>query len=286
MVDPGASSRASFPNAKINVGLQVIEKRPDGFHNLDSLFVPVPWSDTLELSTPGTDPVECTLHVSGSVPPGKTEDNLVMKAYALLAQKFDLPGCDFHLIKSIPAGAGLGGGSADGAFALCLLNDHFQLGLNTHNLEALAAQLGSDCPFFIRNTPARVTGRGENIDPIELDLAGWHVVLIHPGVHVPTGTAFSLIQPRPHRPGLDSWAGTGPNEWGEALTNDFTKAISDMHPPIAAALAALKKAGAVYVDMSGSGSTVFGFFEASIEGHDALQHLPRDWRIWHGQYPD
>ena len=277
MVDPGQAARLAFPNAKINVGLQVRGRRADGFHELDSLFVPVPWCDTLEIATPGTgDGV--TLHLAGQAIAGKAEDNLIAKAYRLLQRQFPLPPCDFHLIKAIPSGAGLGGGSADGTFALRLLNDHFSLGLSTLELEALAEQLGSDCPFFVRNVPARVTGRGDVLDPMELRLNGWHVALINPGIHVPTATAFQWIQPNGDRPSLEAWAGSGPEDWGEQLFNDFTAPVCQRHPEVGQALHVLREAGATFADMSGSGSTVYGFFRSEPE----LPVLPKPWHRWTG----
>ena len=192
MVDPGQAAQAAFPNAKINVGLQV-RPRPDGYHALDSLFLPVPWCDTLEISTPGSTN-DVTLHLHGHAIAGAPEDNLIVRAYRLLQENHALPPCDVHLIKAIPSGAGLGGGSADGTFALRLLNAHFTLGLDVGQLESLAGKLGSDCPFFVRNEPCRVTGRGEHLSPISLQLEGWHIALIHPGV-MGTAEAFGWVTP-------------------------------------------------------------------------------------------
>ena len=284
MVDPGRAARVAFPNAKVNLGLQVLERRADGFHELDSLFVPIPWCDTLEIVTPGSE-TGCTLHLHGDPVEGEDKDNLVHKAWALLADQHGLPAVDFHLIKSIPSGAGLGGGSADGAFALSLLDAHFELGLSTAELEAHAATLGSDCPFFILNTPARVTGRGEHIAPIDLRLAGWHLVLLNPGVHIPTAAAFGWITPHQDRPGLDAMAGSGPEAWGGHLLNDFTAPAVERHPVIGEALQTLKEAGATFADMSGSGSTVFGFFREP-PSPTLTAGLPPDWRSWTGRFPD
>ena len=283
MVDPGRASRVAFPNAKVNLGLQVRRRRADGFHELDSLFVPIPWCDTLEIATPGSA-TGCTLHLHGHPVQGEITANLVHKAWALLADRHGLPAVDFHLIKSIPSGAGLGGGSADGAFALSLLNDHFNLDLATDELERLAAELGSDCPFFIRNTPARVTGRGEHIRPIDLRLAGWHTLLLNPGLHIPTATAFGWITPDDDRPGLDAMANSGPEDWPQHLVNDFTAPAVKRHPVIGEAMNILQTAGATFADMSGSGSTVFGLFQdpppPSIQAE-----LPSGWRSWTGQFP-
>ena len=287
MVDPGAASRVAFPNAKINLGLQVLGKRPDGYHALDSLFVPIPWCDALELTTPGTRE-GCTLHLHGQPVAGASEDNLVSKAYRMLQEAHGLPAVDVHLIKAIPSGAGLGGGSADGAFMLRALNDHFQLGLTVNDLEQHAAELGSDCPFFIRNQPARVTGRGEGLSPLPLALGGWHIALLNPSIHIPTAEAFQWVTPNADRPGLEGWAGTGPESWVGHLRNDFTDPVVKRHPEIAEALHLLRKQGATFADMSGSGSTVFGFFKEDSEGITALTSLemPAHWTCWTGQFPD
>ena len=209
----------------------------------------------------------------------------VRLARALLADQHGLPAVDFHLIKSIPSGAGLGGGSADGAFALTLLDAHFKLGLSTAELEAHAATLGSDCPFFIRNSPAHVTGRGEHIAPIDLRLAGWHIVLLNPGVHIPTAAAFRWITPDKDRPGLDAMTGSGPEAWDGHLLNDFTAPAVERHPVIGEALETLKEAGATFADMSGSGSTVFGFFREP-PSPTLTAGLAPNWRSWTGQFPD
>lgn len=284
MVDPGTAARVAFPNAKVNLGLQVRHRREDGFHALDSLFLPIPWCDTLEVATPGTGD-GCTLHLHGLPVAGAPKDNLICRAHALLAERHALPPVDFHLIKALPSGAGLGGGSADGAFALTLLNSLFDLGHSIKELEELAAQLGSDCPFFVRNVPARVTGRGEHVDPIDLHLKGWHIALINPGIHISTADAFGWIRPHDDRPGLDAWTGSGPEEWSSGLANDFTAPAVDRHPAIGAALNVLREKGATFADMSGSGSTVFGFFRTPLP-QDWADALPSECRTWTGQFPD
>lgn len=283
MAERGKTSQVAFPNAKVNLGLQVRGLRSDGFHDLDSLFLPIPWCDTLEVVSPGTGE-GCLLHLHGNPIEGNPKDNLICQAYSLLSKRNSLPPVDFHLIKVLPSGAGLGGGSADGAFALTLLNRHFELGISTKELELIAAELGSDCPFFIRNVPARVTGRGEHTTPINLDLAGWHIVLINPGVHINTAQAFGWVVPNEDRPGLDSWTGTGPTDWPGKLTNDFTGPVCEQHPVVREAIQSLLKAGAVYAEMSGSGSTVFGFFRDMPPAPWAAQ-LPETWRHWAGQFP-
>lgn len=281
MADSVAASRLAFPNAKINLGLHVIQRRPDGYHEIDSLFIPVPWCDTLEVTASAPSDSHVKLHLHGHQVAGNTKDNLVCRAHALLQKERSLPPVDFHLIKAIPSGAGLGGGSADGSFALKLLNAHFELGLSLVELEGLAAQLGSDCPFFIRNVPARVTGRGEHISPIDLDLEGWHIAMIHPGIHVPTAQAFQWVIPQSNRPGLNEWSGSSPLDWSGQLKNDFSGPVKAHHPNIQNALDHLQASGAVYAEMSGSGSTVYGFFREEVKP-DLFFGCPSHWQTWSG----
>lgn len=281
MAESPPSSLVAFPNAKINLGLQIREKRADGYHAINSVFIPIPWCDTLEIATPAHRTTGCELHLGGHPIQGTVTDNLVHQAYELLDGQFQLPPADFHLIKAIPSGAGLGGGSADGTFTLRLLNEHFGLGLQATQLEELAESLGSDCPFFVRNAPANVTGRGELISPISLELDGWHVALIHPGIHVPTSTAFQWVTPKKDRPGLAQWNGSSPLDWSGKILNDFTRPVGQRHPEIHQALTLLHAAGATFADMSGSGSAVFGFFPTSPP-EDLFKNCPNHWRTWSG----
>lgn len=269
-----------FPNAKVNLGLQVRNKREDGFHNIESVFVPIGWTDTLELEEL-KEGEPSALSTNGLSIPGQESENLILKAHALLSRAKKLAPVQFHLIKAIPMGAGLGGGSADGAFAINALNAHFGLGLSTSEREAFAAQLGSDCPFFIRNTPAHVTGRGESIHPIDLNLKGWWMVVLHPGVHIPTPTAFGWINPNDQRPSLSTLAGSSPQEWKGVLQNDFTAPVSERFPEVAQALNLLQSNGAVFADMSGSGSAVFGCFPHEPDP-TWLRSLPQKWTTWSG----
>ena len=284
MGDSAASFEAgtliSFPNAKVNIGLQIRKRRIDGFHEIESLFVPIPWQDTLELEVrPRSE--SPSLSAYGLAIPGKTENNLILRAHALLREQYDSPPVRFHLIKSIPMGAGLGGGSADGAFALRLLNQKFELNLGTQELQGYAATLGSDCPFFIQNIPSHISGRGDKIHPMALALDGWWMALIHPGIHIPTQAAFGWVEPNNNRPGLSSWAGTQPAEWNHELTNDFTEPVTARFPEVNAALNRIRNHGATFSDMSGSGSTVFGLF--SEEPPSALfQDCPAHWTTWQG----
>ncbi len=274
-------TRVGFPNAKVNVGLQVRNRRQDGFHAIESLFIPIPWCDTLELEVlENGAPADLKAH--GIPIPGNPEHNLVLKAHALLASEFNLPSIRFHLIKSIPMGAGLGGGSSDGAAALKLMDAHFNLGLSESELESRAAKLGSDCPFFIRNTCSHVSGRGEYIQPITLETAGWWVAAIHTGLHISTAEAFAGVSPDDDRPGMTTWSGSGPEDWAGELKNDFTFPVMRRHPIIGTALGMMQDHGATFADMSGSGSAVFGFFKAEPEPR-LFAACPKDWRCWAGQ---
>jgi len=279
---PPAGTLIGFPNAKVNIGLQVRKKRKDGFHEIESLFVPIPWKDTLELEVrPLHESTSLLTH--GLSIPGRAEENLILRAHSLLQEEYGLPPVRFHLVKSIPMGAGLGGGSADGAFALRLLNQKFELNLGTEQLKAHAATLGSDCPFFIQNTPSLVSGRGDKIQPIALPLEGWWWVLIHPGVHIDTQAAFGWVEPNDKRPRLDSSAGKEPAEWNQALlTNDFAGPVTERYPAVRKALDRIRKHGAVFSDMSGSGSTVFGLF-AEEPATSLLKDCPKNWKTWQGK---
>ena len=217
---PHSRTRICFPNAKVNLGLQVRDRRSDGYHNIESVFLPIGWTDTLEMEVLEEE-AHSVLSTFGLSIPGKASENLILQAHALLGREKKLPPVRFHLIKSIPMGAGLGGGSADGAFAINMLNGHFELGLSAAQRKEVAAELGSDCPFFIQNTTAHVTGRGECIEPLQLQLEGWWVVVLHPGVHISTPQAFGWVKPNNQRPSLSTLKGSSPHDWDGALHNDF-----------------------------------------------------------------
>lgn len=252
----------TFPNAKINLGLHITEKRLDGYHNLETVFYPVPLEDALEIHlqhTPSTN--KYALHLSGIKVIGNADDNLVIKAYQLLDQDFELPPIDIHLFKHIPSGAGLGGGSADAAFMLKLLNERFGLNLTTEQLETYAATLGADCAFFIRNEPTFAEGIGNVFSPISLSLKGYQLVIIKPDIFVSTREAFSQIRPqRPEHSLCDSLA-RPIEEWKECVVNDFEASVFPQHPAIKVIKEELYRQGAVYASMSGSGSSVFGLFQ-------------------------
>ncbi len=249
-----------YPNCKINLGLHILQKRADGFHDLQTVFYPVALQDGLEViqNAAGTD-VEVT--TSGLAIDVQPHDNICYKAYQLLKKDFPrLPAVKIHLHKVIPSGAGLGGGSADAAFTLILLNKKFGLGLSEEQLIAYALQLGSDCPFFIINEPCFATGRGEELEKIHLDLSAYQMVLVNPKIHINTGWAFSRITPNPQRESLKNIISLPVQQWKEQLTNDFEEAVFSQYPEIKKIKEQLYQQGAVYASMSGSGSTVYGLF--------------------------
>jgi 4-diphosphocytidyl-2-C-methyl-D-erythritol kinase len=252
----------SFPNAKINLGLHITSKRKDGYHEIETCMVPIPLLDALEMIM---DQKKTSFTSTGISIPGDEKDNLILKAYQLLKKDFpNLPHLNIHLHKNIPIGAGLGGGSADAAFALKLMNNLFDLLLDDFFLEEYAAQLGSDCAFFVENTPKIATGRGEILEPIDLDMKGTHLVLINPGIHIGTKEAYSGVTPTPSKTNLREVLADR-NRWKDELINDFEASIFPNHPEIAKIKKRLYEAGAFYAAMSGSGSSVFGLFTKSPE---------------------
>jgi 4-diphosphocytidyl-2-C-methyl-D-erythritol kinase len=255
----------SFPNAKINLGLHITARRKDGYHDIESCMIPIPLLDGLEMIV---NTKKTTFESTGLSIPGDAKENLILKAYQLLKKDFpNLPQLSIHLHKNIPMGAGLGGGSADAAFALNLMNNLFDLILDDFFLEEYAAQLGSDCAFFIENKPKIATGRGEILEPVEVDLAGTHLVLINPGIHIGTKEAYAGVTPAVPKVKLKEVL-ADKSRWKEELVNDFEKSIFPNHPEIAAIKNKLYENGAYYAAMSGSGSSVFGLFEekpASVE---------------------
>ncbi len=251
-----------FPNCKINLGLSVLRKREDGFHDLQTVFYPLPFTDVLEIVPVAQGASGVTFDASGLPINGSPEDNLCVKAYYLLQNDFaSLPPVLMQLHKVIPMGAGLGGGSADGAFVLRMINELAHLQLTHEQLLAYAARLGSDCPFFILNKPCFATDRGEQMQEIALDLSPYAFVLVHPQIHVNTGWAFSQLQfsGRPATP-LSELILQPPDTWKCRLVNDFEAPVFAHYPAIGTVRDRLYEQGAVYAAMSGSGSTVFGIF--------------------------
>ena len=253
----------SFPNAKINIGLNITEKRPDNYHNLESVFYPIPIKDILEIVRKENGETE--LHLSGITIDGDSNDNLIMKAFRLLDSDFHLPAVDIYLEKRIPFGAGLGGGSSDAAFTLKMLNDEFSLGLSTEQLETYAARLGADCAFFIQDKPTYATGIGNIFQSVELSLSGYFLVLVKPNVHVSTKEAYSMIKPKKTDISVFEKVKKPIESWRESITNDFELSVFPLHPIIAEVKEQLYRKGALYACMSGSGSSVFGLFKSPVD---------------------
>ena len=254
-----------FPNGKINLGLYITGKRPDGYHNLETVFFPVPINDALEI-LPFNDGIEDFFTLTGLPVQGDTTGNLCLKAVQLMRMRHpSIPFLRMHLHKVIPMGAGLGGGSADGAFTLSLLNKLFRIGLTSDQLKTYALQLGSDCPFFIDNAPSYAEGRGELLTPVQIDLSAYTLVLVNPRIHVSTALAFAGITPSPAPVRLQEVITQPVDTWKEQLHNDFERNVFEKFPEIAAVKTQLYQAGATYAAMSGTGSTVFGLFESAPE---------------------
>ena len=261
----------TYPNCKINIGLRVMDKRKDGYHNLESVMVPVPLYDALEIiENKNTTRTKVSFGSSGLDIPGELNNNLCFKAYTILDKVLDIPPIKMQLHKVIPMGAGLGGGSSDGAFALTLLNELFSLKLNNTQLKKYALQLGSDCPFFMNNTPAFVSGRGEKMKKINLDLNGLHLIIIYPGIHISTAEAFKSILPNSNDYPLVELPNLKMNSWKKKIENDFEAYAFAKYPLLEKIKEDLYKKGALYASMSGSGSALFGLFEEKIR-------IPKGW---------
>ena len=265
----------TFPNAKINLGLDVVEKRPDGYHNLETVFYPIPLCDILEI-TPAKekDAPDYTFTMYNAVFEGDDNDNLVVKAYKALAADHKLPKVDISLYKHIPTGAGLGGGSADAAFALKMLNEIAGLQLSNEKLQEYAATIGADCAFFIGNTPAHATGIGNILSPTPCNLNGYHIVLVKPDIHISTKDAYSLVTPAVPQTALTEIAKRPVAEWRDTMKNDFEKSVFAKHPSMERIKDELYAMGALYASMSGSGSSFFGIFEKEQNIEDVKQRFP------------
>ena len=259
-----------YPNANINLGLNIVEKRPDGYHNIETIFYPVPIQDALEVTSLDIEG-EFTLKNNGVQIEGNPEDNLVVKAYRMLKVDYpNIPSVDIHMFKHIPIGAGLGGGSSDAAFMLKLLNEKFKLNISDNQLEAYAARLGADCAFFIQNKPVFATGIGNEFERIELSLKGLYFVLVKPEIFVSTKEAYSLVKPKKPQRSLKDIILDPIETWKGSMMNDFEESVFVAYPEIAAIKDKLYDMGAVYASMSGSGSSVFGLFKESVEHVDEI----------------
>ena len=254
----------SFPNSKINIGLNIIGKRNDGYHNIETVFYPIAVKDALEIiESPTHDETDIIFTSSGNLISGNTDENLCVKAYRLLKKDFpEIPSVKMHLHKNIPMGAGLGGGSSDGAAVLLLLNKKFNLNISEEKLIQYALMLGSDCPFFLNNKPCFAEGRGEILKEIPLDLSDYKKMIVHPGIHVNTAEAFAHLAPGDYSPAgtLEKAIQKDITEWKTSIKNDFEKPVFKKYPEIENIKLIMYENGALYSAMSGSGSSVFGVF--------------------------
>lgn len=254
----------TFPIAKINLGLNIVEKRPDGYHNLETVFYPVNLKDALEVQVMDEQfpsPYDCDLKVTNIAIEGDEQRNLVVRAYQLLKQDFpQMPRVHAHLHKAIPTQAGMGGGSSDCAAMLLLLNQMFSLGLTEQQLIDYATRLGADCPIFILNRPAYAEGIGERLQPMDVDLHGYYLGVVRPDIPVPTKEAFSRIKPHHPKKNCREVVCQPVDTWRDELINDFEESVFALHPEIGTIKEQLYGMGAVYAAMSGSGSALFGLF--------------------------
>ena len=292
----------TFPNAKINIGLNVVAKRSDGYHDIETVFYPVLLQDALEIKLMRPlDPAQlrkrieagllvqpddtffpyrllprkedfpcCSLEMTGNEFPFKAADNLVVKAYLMLQQDFDLPSIDIKLYKHIPSGAGLGGGSSDCAFMISLLNRRFNLRMRQSTMERYAARLGSDCAFFITNSPSIATGRGEILNPISLSLKGYTILLVKPDIAVSTAEAYAGVTPHKPETALADAVMRPVSEWKDCVFNDFEPSVFAKYPLLADIKEKLYSLGAEYAAMTGSGSTIYGLFRTPLDNPAAL----------------
>ena len=263
-----------FPNAKINIGLNIVEKRADGFHNIESCFYPVGWSDALEIFPAD----ELSFQSSGIAIPGDVQQNLCFKAYKLLAADYAIPPVEMQLLKSVPIGGGLGGGSSDAAFAIKALNKLFDLKIPIDEQIKYARNLGSDCAFFIRNEPAYCFHKGDEFEEIDLRLTGKWIVPVNPGLHISTLEAYSGIKAQQSGQNLRSILRQPIATWGELVRNDFEATLFPKYPLLEKIKHSLYLQGADYVSMTGSGSTLYGIFDQEID----LREVFAGYRVWQG----
>lgn len=266
-----------FSNAKINLGLNIIEKRQDGYHNIESVFYPIPWCDVLEV-VPAQD---FSFTISGLEIPGDSNQNLILKAYNLIKESDYIRNeidVKIHLHKLLPMGAGIGGGSSNGAFTLKLINQVLSLNLSQETLERFAGKLGSDCPFFIENKPRFCFGKGTDFEEISLSLKGKYIILINPEIHVATQEAYSFITPKKPEKSIKEIIKLPISEWKNNLVNDFEAGVGKKYPEILQVKEKLYQNGATYASMTGSGSTLYAIFEKEID----LSNLFPYFTYWSG----
>ncbi|MCK6616726.1 MAG: 4-(cytidine 5'-diphospho)-2-C-methyl-D-erythritol kinase [Cyclobacteriaceae bacterium] len=263
-----------FPPCKINLGLHIISKRPDGYHEIETCFYPIPLTDVLEI----IPSKEFSFSQTGVKLEGRPTDNLVVQAYQLLSKDYVIPPASIHLHKLIPAGAGLGGGSSDAAHTLNLLNEIFELGISGATLQHYAIRLGSDCSYFLNTGPMLGKGKGEMLSPVILDLKGYTLILVKPPVHISTADAYRGVTPKQPAESLKVVLESGIEQWKNRLVNDFEFSVFARHPEIRQIEEVLYAHGAVYASMSGSGSSVYGIFKQPID----LSGLFSGYFYWSG----
>ncbi len=263
----------TFPNVKINLGLNILKKRADGFHDIESCFYPVNWCDALEI-IPSS---KLTFRSFGIDIPGNPEENLCLKAYHLLKKDFDIPPVEIILLKNVPIGAGLGGGSSDASFTLKTLNEIFSLSLSNEQLRRYASQLGSDCPFFINNQPVIASGTGTTFSDSSIQLSGKHITIIYPNIHVSTKEAYANVQPNDQTIPIEKLISAPIEAWRNELKNDFELSLFPKYPQLQELKDLLYDKGARYASMTGSGSAVYGIFYTA----DDIPNLPQ-YTQWSG----
>jgi 4-diphosphocytidyl-2-C-methyl-D-erythritol kinase len=247
----------TFPNCKINLGLNILQKRKDGYHNLETVFYPIALNDVLEIVTSEGETEFKNTGISG----GETTNNLCLNAFHLLKKDYPhLPEIKMHLHKTIPVGAGLGGGSADAAFTLLLLNQKYDLNIPFNDLLEYASQLGSDCPFFLINRPSFASGKGEILEEIICSLSGYKILIINPGIHISTKELFQHISPSIPKKNIKEIIGQPVETWKNDLVNDFEEIVFQNHPEIKKIKEKLYQNNAIYASMTGTGSTVYAIF--------------------------
>lgn len=268
----------SFPGAKINIGLRVLSRRADGYHDIETFFYPVGLCDALEFVVPPASPDEDELTVTGIDINTRPDRNLIIKALKKLRERYPLPFLKIHLHKAIPSGAGLGGGSADAACMIRSADRCFNLGMNDREMKELALSIGSDCPFFLKPVPSIAKGRGEELTPSEPILKGYHLVLINPGIHISTRDAYLNSTPEHQKKELSELLSHDIGEWKKKVKNDFEDYAFKVYPVIGEIKKSLYLSGALYSSMSGSGSTVYGIFERKPD----IESKIKKYVIWEG----
>lgn len=264
----------TYPIAKINIGLLVTEKRADGFHNLETIFYPIQMQDVLEV----VEADEFKFSMSGLDLDGDPNENLVVKAYNLIKDDYQIPAVQIHLHKNIPSGAGLGGGSSDAAHMLLALNDLFSLNISDEKLMDYALRLGSDCPFFLKAKPVYATGRGEIMQEVPVELKEYYLILVKPPVHVSTALAYKNIVPQKPRLSLKGLVGFTVSKWKGNILNHFEKYVFQEYPEVAQIKKTLYDQGAAFALMSGSGSAVYGLFRSEKRGIE--NYFPKDYQVF------